>query len=126
MTLAERLDPEISELMVDLPTEMQAVAETLRRLILNSSPLIQEQKRWNQPVYFYQKRLICYLAFHKSHLNFGFDYGALLTDPEGLLDGTGKNMRHVKLGTTADIRQEQFAAWLEESMRIIDESRGRL
>lgn len=31
------------------------------------------------------------------HVNVGFFYGAALDDPAGLLEGTGKRMRHVKL-----------------------------
>ncbi|WP_051685949.1 DUF1801 domain-containing protein [Rheinheimera texasensis] len=32
-----------------------------------------------------------------AHVNVGFFLGALLPDPQGLLQGTGKFMRHVKL-----------------------------
>jgi hypothetical protein len=40
----------------------------------------------------------------KDHVNVGFFQGALLHDPSGLLEGTGKRMRHVKLkpGSEAD------------------------
>jgi hypothetical protein len=38
-----------------------------------------------------------YVGAFKSHVNVGFFYGALLEDPAGLLEGTGKRMRHVKL-----------------------------
>ena len=38
----------------------------------------------------------CVNAF-KSHVNVGFFQGAALEDPAGLLEGTGKRMRHVKL-----------------------------
>jgi hypothetical protein len=42
-------------------------------------------------------------VFH-SHVNVGFFHGAALPDPAGLLQGTGKFMRHVKLrlGTTTN------------------------
>lgn len=33
----------------------------------------------------------------RSHVNVGFFHGADLTDPAGLLEGTGKYMRHVKI-----------------------------
>jgi hypothetical protein len=33
----------------------------------------------------------------KNHVTFGFHYGTSLDDPERLLEGTGKNLRHVKL-----------------------------
>ncbi len=38
-----------------------------------------------------------YVNVFTSHVNVGFFHGALLPDPAGLLQGTGKFMRHVKL-----------------------------
>jgi hypothetical protein len=38
-----------------------------------------------------------YVNSFNSHVNVGFFYGALLADPTGLLEGSGKRMRHVKL-----------------------------
>jgi len=40
-----------------------------------------------------------YVDAHAQHANIGFFFGALLPDPVGLLEGTGKRMRHVKLRT---------------------------
>ena len=38
-----------------------------------------------------------YVNAFRAHVNVGFFYGAALDDPAGLLEGTGKRMRHVKL-----------------------------
>ena len=38
-----------------------------------------------------------YVNVFKAHLNVGFYFGAELPDPAGLLEGSGKRMRHVKL-----------------------------
>lgn len=38
-----------------------------------------------------------YVNVFKQHVNVGFYHGASLQDPEQLLEGTGKRMRHVKL-----------------------------
>lgn len=38
-----------------------------------------------------------YVDAFRSHVNIGFFQGALLDDPAGLLEGSGKRMRHVKL-----------------------------
>jgi Domain of unknown function (DU1801) len=38
-----------------------------------------------------------YVNAFTAHVNVGFFFGALLDDPAGLLEGTGKRMRHVKL-----------------------------
>jgi len=39
-----------------------------------------------------------YVNAFTAHVNVGFFHGAHLADPTGLLEGTGKFMRHVKLG----------------------------
>jgi hypothetical protein len=38
-----------------------------------------------------------YVNAFKAHASLGFFHGAMLADPAGLLEGTGKRMRHVKL-----------------------------
>lgn len=38
-----------------------------------------------------------YVNAFRAHVNVGFFRGAELEDPAGLLEGTGKRMRHVKL-----------------------------
>ncbi len=44
-----------------------------------------------------------YVNAFKEHVNVGFFRGAELADPEGLLEGTGRFMRHVKLSPTEGI-----------------------
>jgi len=38
-----------------------------------------------------------YVNVFRDHVNVGFFHGASLPDPAGLLEGTGRRMRHVKL-----------------------------
>ena len=38
-----------------------------------------------------------------AHVNVGFFRGAEIADPEGLLEGTGRFMRHVKLRPGTDV-----------------------
>jgi hypothetical protein len=67
-----------------------------------------------------------YVNVFKSHTNVGFHYGAHLDDPAGLLEGSGKNMRHVKLkpGLAADSAALQgliHAAYLDVKIRLRSE-----
>jgi hypothetical protein len=43
------------------------------------------------------KGQVCGLTLHKAHANLMFARGTALEDPAGLLEGTGKLARHVKL-----------------------------
>ena len=44
-----------------------------------------------------------YVNAFKAHVNVRFFRGAEIADPEGLLEGTGKFMRHVKLRPDCDV-----------------------
>jgi hypothetical protein len=44
-----------------------------------------------------------YVNAFRAHVNVGFFRGAEIADPDGLLEGTGKFMRHVKLGPGRDV-----------------------
>lgn len=44
-----------------------------------------------------------YVNAFRAHVNVGFFRGAEIADPHGLLEGTGKFMRHVKLRPAGDV-----------------------
>lgn len=44
-----------------------------------------------------------YVNAFKAHVNVGFFRGAEIADPKGLLEGTGKFMRHVKIRPGRDV-----------------------
>jgi hypothetical protein len=58
------------------------------------------------------------IAPYKAYVNLNFADGAHLHDPAGLLHGTGKNVRHVRLNTLADLSHEGIPALLEQQMQI--------
>jgi hypothetical protein len=67
-----------------------------------------------------------YVGIHKAHVSIGFFQGASLRDPAGLLEGTGKRMRHVKLKPgqafdTAALGALVDAAYADMKRRLVDE-----
>ena len=50
-----------------------------------------------------------YVGVFKDHVNVGFFFGALLTDPARLLEGTGKRGRHVKLRPGGEVDSAALA-----------------
>jgi hypothetical protein len=59
----------------------------------------------------------CWLAPTAAHLVFGFYYGSELPDPDGLLAGTGKLMRHVKVRSAADLAAPGLRTLLSHAVR---------
>ncbi len=55
----------------------------------------------------------CYISAQKDDVNLGFYYGAELPDPEALLQGTGKVLRHVKIREPKAIRSRALRRLLE-------------
>ena len=68
----------------------------LRGLIRSVAPNAVEEIKWNRPCYSNEKDMFCYLNSTKSYATLGFQNGASFKDPERILEGTGKNMRHIK------------------------------
>ena len=55
----------------------------------------------------------CYISAQKEDVNLGFYYGAELPDPEELLQGTGRLLRHVKIREAKAIRSGALRQLLE-------------
>jgi hypothetical protein len=64
-----------------------------------------------------------YLMPQKGYLNLGFYHGAALPDPDGLLEGSGKALRHVKLASLDELRSLAVRRLIA---RAIDERRSAL
>ncbi len=64
-----------------------------------------------------------YLMPQRDRVNFGFYYGSRLPDPHGLLEGTGKALRHVKIRGLIDATRPQLIDLLTAA---IAERRGTL
>ena len=93
---AGKRDPIIEE-WLNKTDPLTAVARTWFRRIRACGEDVLELMHDGHPVACIEDAAFAYVDVFKSHTNIGFFYGAHLDDPAGLLEGTGKNMRHVKL-----------------------------
>lgn len=60
-----------------------------------------------------------YVNVFRSHVNVGFFHGAELADPAGLLQGSGKFMRHVKLSPGTAINAAALRRLIEAAYEDI-------
>ena len=58
-----------------------------------------------------------YVNAFSVHVNVGFFYGAALADPAGLLEGTGRRMRHVKLRWAQPVNTEALSELIASAYR---------
>ena len=101
-----------------LSPRLREIAQELRALIMATDPQLSEAIKWGNPCY-EKKGKVCYLAaISNDYVNLGFWNGAALTDPQGLIEGTGAKMRHVKVRSMQEIRHDQFTSWVREAVAL--------
>jgi len=98
---------------IDLSIWLEGKAEVLRpiaekwfKAIQQCGPDVQSVFHDNYPIGCIENAPFAYVNAYTSHVNLGFFYGAFLPDEKGLLEGTGKRMRHVKLRPEKSIDEE--------------------
>jgi len=57
-----------------------------------------------------------YILPHTNWVNLGFYKGADLDDPEGLLEGTGAKLRHIKMRSLADCENPAIADLIRRAL----------
>ena len=98
--------------------ELRKVVRGLRSFVKKCVPGIKETvNAWGVPT-FERKDPFCFFMVGKNHVTFGFHFGTLLADPEALLEGRGKNMRHVKLHAMEDLEQKGLRNLVQGAARL--------
>lgn len=63
----------------------------------------------------------CHIPIYTEHLNLGFNKGSLLNDPNNLLEGTGKWIRHIPVRNEADYRREGVKELVQAAIALAQE-----
>ena len=106
------------------------IAERLRVLIIELYPDVVEVPWSKQKIIGYgvgPKKMsehYCYIGAFKRHVNLGFYYGAILPDLQRLLEGTGKNLRHITVNTLEAVDQPAVRDMLRAALEERNEALG--
>ena len=65
-----------------------------------------------------------YILPYKRWVNLGFYQGVDLADPEGLLEGTGAKMRHVKIRSLDDAQRPEVRALIWRPLQSAGKHKG--
>jgi len=98
--------------------KLSSVTKGVRALVKKTVAGAEEYVNpWKIPTFDLNGPLCFYMA-GKEHVTFGFFRGTSLPDPEKLLEGTGKHLRHVKVRSRADLRKSGLKKLLLEAARL--------
>jgi len=67
---------------------------------------------------------IFHIAVYSKHVNLGFNDGASLDDPKGILQGAGSRIRHITIKTPQDLERPELRAYIRRARKkALDDAR---
>lgn len=94
------------------------VAKAVRALVKTTAAGCEEYvSPWKTPAFDSNGPLCVYLV-QKEHVTLAFLRGAILPDPERLLEGKAKGVRNVKLRSVADVRRPGVKRLIAEAVKL--------
>ena len=60
---------------------------------------------------------IFHIAVYSNHVNLGFNDGASLDDPKGILQGSGKVIRHITMKASEDLERPELRAYIRRARK---------
>ena len=106
----------VGDFVEGLDPRTRGAVERLRKLLKAQAPKLVEQVKWGN-ICWLGKGNVCFAAVFRDHVQFGFFRGATLRDPQGLLQGKGKFVRHIRVVKRTDIDEDAFEALLRQAAR---------
>ena len=103
------------EYLDDQTPRNQAIIRGLRRLVKRVVPGLSEAVKWGNGCWIGSNGPVAYVYSAPDHVQFGFFRGSSLEDPEGLLEGKGRYVRHTKVRAPSGVDEQTFAALLRQA-----------
>lgn len=100
---ALRRDPAVDARLKEYSSDLGGIAKRWFEALRTCGEDVHELLHDGHPTACVEDLAFAYVSVFTAHVNVGFFHGAELEDPEGILEGTGKFMRHVKLRPECDV-----------------------
>lgn len=107
------MNEQVSNYILAAPETQQKLMSEIRSIIHATIPSVIENFKWGRPV-FSTKTDLAYFKTTKGYLTLGFFKFNAITSDTHLLEGTGKDMRHIKLKNVDDLQPGIIKRWLKQ------------
>ena len=115
------MSKELDAFLAQFSRESRENTLALRKLLFEVFPNAQEYIRPKTGMITYSRLgksdWLFALSLHMKHVNLIFGNGAQLADPSGVLSGTGKEARRVKIKSEAETQNSALHKLLEEAVK---------
>jgi hypothetical protein len=121
-------DPQLLGFLEAYDRPVADLALALREIILEEVPDASESiyQVYTVAIWFgfsgKMKDMFCYIATNAGHINLGFPRGSTLPDPNRVLEGEGKAMRHIKFASQRDLERPFVRRYIRASIDQLGET----
>lgn len=91
--------------------EQRKIMNRVRDIVHEHVKGVKEEFKWSRPVFNKDTDLL-YMKTAKTYVTVGFFNFHKLDDPDNRLEGTGKDMRHIKVKNYNDLDENLLKKWL--------------
>jgi hypothetical protein len=115
-------DPRLLGFLQAYDRHISDLALALREIVLEEAPEASESvyQVYTVAIWFgfsgKMKDMFCYIATSANHVNLGFPRGTSLADPNRVLEGEGKTMRHIKFASLGDVERPFVRRYIQAAM----------
>lgn len=126
---AQRRNPAVEAWFFDIADPFRLIVRPWFERMRECGPDVRELIHDGCPTATVGDAAFAYVGAYKAHANIGFFHGAALSDPAGLLQGTGKRMRHLQLRIGAAVNEGAVAdlitaAYEDVRCRLAEQRQG--
>ena len=104
--------------LANVDPRLRPIATKLRRMFLEAGPDLRESIKWGNPCFEKKVRTFYIASQADKYVTLGLWQGALLPNLDGLIEGTGKRMRHVKIRTAEELENPKVGRIIREAVEI--------
>jgi hypothetical protein len=118
-------DPQLLGFLEAYERPIYDLALALREIILEEAPYASESiyQVYTVAIWFgfsgKMKDMFCYITTNARHVNLGFPRGATLPDPNHVLEGEGKTMRHIKFASASDLERPFVRRYIQAAIEQV-------
>jgi hypothetical protein len=107
------------DLFADASKAVKAIGARLREIVQEVLPDAEERVYPTWKIALYNEPFeVCGIQLVGKHCNLYFSNGARMSDPAGLLEGSGRTIRHVKVKSTDDPPEDQLKGLILEAKKV--------
>ena len=106
----------VEKILESLSPEKKELTEQLRSIVKKVLPEIEETVKWGNITYLLNGENLAWIIVYDEHVDLGFFRGTELNSK--LLEGTGKNLRHIKIKNKNELNEAEITRLLEKAAEL--------